>query len=159
MTNKLYKQLIAFGNFATPPSEKLYKEACLWIGKDASPLDKAPDDLGCAETINYIHKQAFSSYIGGGVSTTKLFFALDTDNTFTRVMKPIRGDIIICPTGYGNGEVSNGHTGIIGDNGLIMSNNSKTGKFDIHLTLADWRLRYQIKGGYPTYYFRKVLNS
>src|SRR3954462_12894985 len=60
--------------------------------------------------------------------------------------RPPSGDIVISPTGYGNGSMPNGHVGIIGDNGQIMSNNSATGLWDIHFTLASWKARYVDQG-------------
>jgi hypothetical protein len=156
---RLFKQLVVAGNFGTPASDKLYNEACKWIGTDASPQDKAPDEYGCVESFENVHHKTFGYNVGGKLSTIKLFFAIDNDPTFVRVKNPIKGDAILAVTTQGNGKISNGHVGIVGDNNTIMSNNSKTGKWDVHLTIESWNLRYNIVGGYPTYYYRKVFIS
>ena len=46
---------------------KLYLTALSCLGTDASPNDIAPDEFGCAETVNAIHKKAFGVEIGGDV--------------------------------------------------------------------------------------------
>ena len=50
----------------------------------------------------------------------------------------------------------NGHVGIMGDNGQIMSNNSNNGLWDIHFTLASWKARYVDQGGFPMVYYRRM---
>jgi hypothetical protein len=37
-----------------------------------------------------------------------------------------------------------------------MSNNSDTGRWDIHYTLATWKARYVDIGGFPLVYFRRM---
>ena len=138
--------------------EKLYYAAKKYLGTDASPNDIAPDELGCVESVNAIHKACFGFEIGGGVSTYRLYPILINSPLFVKVDSPLRGDIIISPTGYsdGQGTIKNGHVGILSDNGLIMSNNSKTGLWDEHISLNLWRDRYVLQGHYPQAYFRRV---
>lgn len=157
---ELFKKIILAGNFATPSSEWLYKIASRFIGVDASPDDRAPDEYGCADTVNMIVKVAFGKEVGGDVSTYRMIKALKVNNLFAQVTKPIRGDIIISPTGYGgNSLVKNGHVGIVGNNGQIMSNDSDTGKFLLKYNLDSWEQRYRVKGRYPIYYFRRIFKS
>lgn len=136
--------------------EKLYVSALVCLGKDATPNDLVPDELACAETVNAIHKYAFWFEIGGGASTYQMYKALLSHKDFIKVDQPMAGDIVISPTGYGNGKLSNGHVGIVGANDTIMSNSSKTGTFESNYTLVSWKKRYVTLGGYPMHYFRRV---
>lgn len=126
------------------------------LGSDASPNDVAPDEYACAETVNDIHQYAFGFQIGGTVSTALLYSALNVSKYFTRVDNPLPGDIIISPTGYGNGVLPNGHVGIVGPGNTIMSNTSANGKFLSNYTLSTWSVRYKQTGGYPVIFFRRV---
>lgn len=135
---------------------KLYAAALQSIGTDASPNDVAPDELGCAETVNAIFKSVFKSEIGGGLSTAHMFKALNSDARFMKVDQFLPGDIIISPTGMGNGKLSNGHVGIVGLDEKVMSNSSATGTFEENYTIKSWIKRYRNQGGYPIYFFRVV---
>lgn len=136
--------------------EFLYHVAKGCLGIDASPNDIAPDEYGCAETVNAIYFKAFGDYIGGNISTYRMYEALTKSPFFIRVDQPDRGDIIISPTGYGNGNLTNGHVGIMASSTDIMSNDSYTGKFEKNFTLKSWRDRYSKVGGYPVVFFRRV---
>jgi hypothetical protein len=126
------------------------------LGKDASPSDKADDEFACAESVNEIVFRALGDYAGGDLSTTRMYLALPNNKKFAKVTSPIKGDIVLPPTGYGNGSMPNGHVGIMGDNGRIMSNNSNNGPWDIHFTLASWKARYVDQGGFPMVYYRRI---
>src|ERR1700710_3343482 len=139
---RLFVSIIKAGNFGTPAGQTLFQTALSFLGKDASPKDIANDDVACAESVNDVVFAAFLENAGGGLSTALMFKALQTNTKFAEVSKPIKGDIVISPTGYGNGSLLNGHVGIVGDNNQIMSNNSANGLWDIHYTLASWRARY-----------------
>lgn len=138
------------------PNELLYWVAVGCIGIDASPSDNAPDELGCAETVNEIHLRAFDYYIGGDLSTRRMYLALQFSSQFKETTEFTRGDIVISPTGYGNGNLSNGHVGIVGEAGVIMSNDSDTGKFAPNYTIETWRARYVTKGGFPMKFYRRM---
>ena len=114
------------------------------------------NEFGCAESVNNVVFKAFGDYAGGDLSTARMYLAIQNNWKFAQVTTPIKGDIIISPTGYGNGSMPNGHTGIMGDNGQIMSNNSDTGIWDIHYNLASWKARYVDQGGFPQIYFRRM---
>lgn len=139
-----------------PARVHLYETALSFLGKDASPNDIAPDELGCAETVNAIYRRAFGIEIGGDVSTYRMYRALDVHPNFERVDSVAEGDIIISPTGYGNGRMKNGHVGVLGIDGKIMSNDSNTGKFVENFTVGRWNQHYGMKGGYPLAFFRVV---
>lgn len=153
-----YRTLIKDKNAPTQAGNVLYQTALSFIGQDASPLDEAPDELGCAETVNAIAKAAWGEVIGGGTSTYWLYFALKNHRKFVEVSTPLPGDIVISYTGSGgrNG-VKNGHCGIVAEGGKIMSNDSRTGKFETNFTTLSWKYRYSTIGGYPIYYFRRII--
>lgn len=162
------KQLVGlFTNPISPITEGnnrliLFAYAVKALGTDASPDDVAPDEYGCADTVCNILIKAFGvkKNIAFTVSTNLLFNELEKSPYYTRVDQPLSGDIIISPTGYGDGRLPNGHVGIIGqitgDNIVIMSNDSMTGKFLENYNLKTWRARYIAKGGYPVYFFRRI---
>lgn len=132
-------------------SEKIYRRAKSLLGQDASPRDLVRDDVACAESLcNVLEIPVIT-----GTYTLNYFLA--TSPLFEKVFNPVRGDIIISPTGTGNGQII-GHTGIVSDNGKIMSNNSNSGLWDEHLDISLWNWRYANLGGFPiNYYRRKVL--
>lgn len=140
----------------TANRDLFWQTAVSCLGTDASPNDVAPDEYGCADTVNCIHEKAFGYQIGGSVSTHKLFQALENSDDWSRVDTPSYGDIIISPTGYGNAKIPNGHVGIIDKDGKIMSNSSATGNFERNYTMEAWRNRYQVQGGYPVIFFRRA---
>lgn len=135
---------------------KLYCAALSYLGTDASPNDDAPDEYGCADSVSKIILNTFPGVIRGSVSTTQLYQQLKLSSGFYRVLDFRPGDIIISPTGYGNGSIANGHVGIIGEGEEIMSNTSSTGLWTQNYTLKTWVDRYRNKGGYPLFIFRKT---
>lgn len=135
--------------------QTIYDTACLNLKTDVSPNDIAPDEYGCAETVSDLLKMAGFD-IGLYLSTYQLYYALKSNSGFIRVDTPLYGDIIISPTGFGNGMLPNGHVGICGKDDKIMSNNSFTGLFEENYTQDAWKARYQKVGGYPLIYFRKI---
>jgi Bacteriophage peptidoglycan hydrolase len=152
----LFVKLIKAGNYATPASAKLYQTAMSFLGKDASPKNLAPNEVACAESVNDVVFAAFLENVGGGLSTASMYQALQSNTKFAEVSSPLKGDIVISPTGTGNGQLSNGHVGIVGDNNQIMSNNSENGIWDIHYTVASWRARYVSFGAMPMKYYRRM---
>jgi len=127
------------------------------LGTDASPNDLAPDEYACAETVSDILIKAFDPFVVNfTLSTYQLYNELLNSKEFVRVDKSEAGDIIISPTGYGNGNLPNGHVGIKFDDYNIMSNSSATGTFIKNYNLDTWKNRYSTLGGYPVVFFRKV---
>lgn len=141
------------------PMERLYAAAVACIGMDASPRDFAPDELGCMESVDTIYNHAFGHFIGNGktptLSTYEGFQFLNHSGNFEVVLNPEPGCIIISPTAYGVGKLSNGHTGIVAKFG-IMSNDSETGKWQKNYTIDSWRKRYEQLGGFPVVFFKPI---
>lgn len=135
---------------------KLYAKALTFLGIDASPNDLAPDEYGCADTVSAIVLACFGPIMRYSVSTAELYNILNTSPQFKKVTEFNFGDIIISPTGKGDGRIPNGHVGIFGEGEEIMSNSSATGNFTNNYTLTTWVERYRTHGGYPIYFFRKL---
>ncbi len=131
----------------------IYETAKSCIGKKMSPLYKA---YGCAEAVNAVVMLAIGNAVGGGASTYQMYQELKKNKRFKKLDRPEEGDIVISPSGYGNGKIANGHVGILGAGGFIMNNNSNTLKWDTHYDLDSWRKRYVVKGGFPMDYFRVI---
>ena len=131
----------------------LLRRALDHIGTDASPQDKVDDVLGCAESVTTILNKVRPTPIILGTWT--LMDYLDKSPHYKRVTVPMPGNIIVSATGTGNGRIR-GHTGIVGRNNAIMSNDSYTGKWMSNYTLATWRDRYERKGGIPTKFYSLI---
>lgn len=142
--------------------EKIYSTAVSFLGKDASPNDLANDEYGCADSVCGVLFKALG-YPGfeWTVSTTTLYTSLINSPDWMEVdaSHVKRGDVIVSPTGMSSivgTPISNGHTGVVGDNSTIMSNNSYKGVFESNYTFKTWEDRYVKKGGYKMHFFRKV---
>lgn len=144
------------------PSERLYNIAKSQLGVDASPRDLADDELACAETVNTLYEKAFGHKICvPGLSTTQLYKEMSANTgkfrkiILSRNSPTKKGWIIISPTNYGNGRLANGHTGIIGNYG-ILSNDSESGLLKENYTLNSWFDRYYNIGGFPVIAFEPI---
>lgn len=135
-------------------NEKLVQFCENNIGRDFTEYDS----VGCADTVNKILKEVLGYEAGGGPSTNKMYKELQKNKNFKQMdtYTAEAGDLILSPTGYGNGTISNGHVGILGSAGFIYSNNSSTSKLDKHLTAHQWKEYFKDKGGYPVTYWRAV---
>lgn len=132
----------------------LYKDAILHLGKDASPVDLAADDLGCAESVtNIIHKVIPEVPIITG--TYNLLEHLKNSSKFKQTVFLRPGTIILCATGTGNGRIR-GHTGILGEKAIIMSSDSATGLWLENFTYGSWYHKYATIGGFKVYLFIPV---
>ncbi len=137
---------------ATDMREILYEEAINCLGINLAPINK---NLGCVEALNNLAIRAIGRPIGGGFSSYWLYDELTKNKErFKQVKEPLRGDVIISPSGHGNGKIKNGHTGIVSDDGKIMSNDSAKLLWLQNWTIDRWKKRYQEKGGFPVEYFR-----
>lgn len=146
------------------PGEKIYNKAKSLLGTDASPMDKAPDGLGCAETVSTILNSIWS-YFRIVTGTWSLYDALRFDPKFVRITNPdqaMRGDIFLFVTGMGNGKISNGHVGFLMDNNMIASNDSGLydqnlkGKFVLNYTVDSFIKRFRDVGGYELFIYRAL---
>lgn len=136
---------------------RLYAHAISYLGIDASPLDEAPDDVGCADSVSRLVRAVFPQAFKGSIATADLYKQLRASSEFKLVTDFRAGDIIISPTGMGKtGKIKHGHVGIIGEYEEIMSNSSATGLWTNNYTLTSWVARYRTLGGYPIYFFRKL---
>ena len=138
-------------------NEIIYNEALRCLGRDISPKE---NEFACAESVNSVVMFALGTPVGGGTSTALMYQALQNKKRFKKVDEPLRGDIVISPTGYSRFRkppFRNGHVGIVSDSDKIMSNDSATSLWKQNYTLTTWKARYQTKGGYPMDFFR-VLN-
>jgi hypothetical protein len=148
-----YKTLFQWGNYSTAPGEKLYQTAVLCAGKDMAPMEW---EFGCAEAVNEVVYKAFGDYAGGDLSTRRMYLSIINNKKFMQVKIPLRGDIYISPTGWGNGKLKNGHVGILANNEHILSNDSQSGLFVDNFTIQSWNERYVKIGGFPVFIFRRI---
>jgi len=130
----------------------IYRMALDHLGVDASPNDKVPDELGCAETVTTILNKAVGTPIITGTWTMYDYM----NRNWHPTERPKAGDVLISPTGeskFGNKAPFVGHTAIVGERGVLLSNDSRTGKFMTNYTMESWKARYVKKGGYPMYFY------
>ncbi len=140
-------------------AELLYETAkdLLQPQKDVSPLDLAPDEVGCCESLEEVYRKTFGTYIGGKkpiLNTWELLVVLSDHPSFKRVDLPVPGTIVVNATGSGNGNVR-GHTGVCGVN-WIMANNSFNSYWSADYTYPAWERNFVIHGGMKTHYFLPV---
>lgn len=133
----------------------IHKIALEHIGRDASPLDRADDVVGCVESVTEILVKT-GTWPKVETGTYTFWRQLAQSRNWTLTANPQAGDIIISPTGTGNGRIR-GHVGILSNNGVIMSNDSYSGKWMANYDLKRWKDRYQGIGNFPIYYFTYVI--
>ena len=132
----------------------LYQVALESLNTDVSPKDRAADVVGCAESVSEVIRKVLPDFpiILG---TWTLNEKLKEDPRFKAVTIPMPGDIIMCPTGMGNGKFP-GHVGIVLAGGKIASSTSANGKFEQNYTLETWEKRWEVAGGFPIYYYSLI---
>ena len=127
------------------------------LGKDASPKDRATDEYGCAESVTEILNKAIGFPIITGTWTLDSY--LSQDKRFAPTQDPHPGDILVSPTGtskLGKKAPFVGHTAIVGENGILYSNDSYTGRWMANYTLDSWKARYVDKGKYDMRFYTLV---
>ena len=109
--------------------KKLYDAALSFLGTDASPKDLADDEYGCAESLNQVFRKAFGEWASPAniLSTRILYETMLISPKFKTTLTPEEGTIIVSPTGHSTKRAPTGHCGIVGANGIIMSNDSRSG--------------------------------
>lgn len=124
-----------------------------WLGRDASPSDIAPDELGCAETVTTLLKKVYpeTPIITG--TWTLWDYLRHPENGWTEIKVPVPGCVVISPTVPG--KPFPGHAGIVMDDNVIASNDSKNGTFRKNYTIDTWKKRYVEKGGYQQLYYKR----
>lgn len=151
------KTIIAF-NTALDSSRnnrlQIFSTVLALVGTDVTPEDIVPDEYDCSDTVcTILAKAGFP--VGNFPLTTDLFKYFTHSKEWSRVYEPYTGDVIISPTGWGNGQLSNGHVGFVGENSKIYSNSSATGLLTQNYTLTSWKARYVDIGGFPMLYMRR----
>lgn len=123
-------------------------------GEDASPQDFVDDALGCAESVSRVIQAIYPDFpvITG---TWTLREHLRQDKRFKATLNMDPGNVIVCPTGSGNGKIR-GHTGVIGKDNRIYSNNSFTGIWEPNYTVDEWINRYVGLGKLKIYVYEPV---
>lgn len=135
-------------------SVRLYEETLKCVNTDVTPKDVIPDPVACAETVSTLINKVVPFPIIAG--TYSLYEKLSKDDRFIRVFEPQKGDILIYPTKTGNGNLSNGHAFICGENNLFYSNDSESGLLKQNYTLSTARKRYVELGGFKEYFYRLI---
>ncbi len=117
---------------------KLYRAAVAHLGRDASPKDIVNDEVACVESLVTILRTLIVTFpfVTG---TWSLYDVLRQRPDTIVVSNPQPGDIVLSVTGMGNGIVKNGHTGVVGLDGTIMSNDSGDGVWKSNYTVESWR--------------------
>lgn len=141
-------------NQQTIKSKKLYDVAKASLGQ---LLSDGNANLGCAITVNNLAIKSWGYPIGGGASTTLLYKALQDPTKFTPILlaDAMPGDIIISPTGYALDPSQHGHTGVVGQFG-ILSNLSEDGRLHEQWTVPAWVEFYVVRLGFPIKLFRAI---
>lgn len=124
-----------------PPNLVFIRQAEAWLGRDASPLDKAPDTLGCAESVSNIIRTIIPSF-PYTVSTIRLYEALKESRRFKGTLTPSKGCIVVSPR-IGD---QPGHCGIFISDDRIASNNSQRGIWEDNYTWDSWIKYFKGKG-------------
>ena len=135
-----------------PLQKQVHVYARIVIGSDMSSI--APNELGCAESVTRLLQQVNANLCPVYTGTWHLLDHLIHAKTqFKEVTEQEAkdGSIVIAATGTGFG-LFPGHVGII-DSKRVLSNNSRTGKWDGYWSLLAFKDRYQRQGGMRIRYF------
>lgn len=133
---------------------KLYQAVVLKIGQDASPYDRVDDDLGCAESASTIIHSVIPEFpILTG--TYPLLEELQRSSKFQPTVFLRPGTVIIAATGTGNGKIR-GHVGFMGENHIIISNDSATGTMLENFTYGSFYRKYNAIGGMKVHLFKAI---
>lgn len=136
-------------------SQKLYETARSFLNKDASPEDVASDEVGCVDSVTSVlaaHLGTFPKL----TSTVDLYASLLKDKRFQSSVRLDVGNVVISVTGTGNGNLDHGHCGIVGENGTIMSNDSRDGIWRTNYSINSWIQKFRTQGGMKVRSFRLV---
>ena len=135
--------------------EKIINKCLEKQGTDFTEDWVCPDDVSCSFAVTTILKEIDPTFpIITGTATLDAY--LTSSSKFERVLEPEAGDIVVSPTGQGNGVLPNGHTGFYINTTEIMSNDSNSGLWQKNYTRDTWRNRYHYKGGMPVRLYRKI---
>lgn len=142
---RIYAQIVGL------QQKLIFKTALENQGRDVSPLDRATDEYGCAESVTELLRLVFPTFpVITGTWTLNQY--LSSDRKWAPTDSPKAGDVIISPTGEG-GARKIGHVGIVGEHNTVMSNSSYTGLWTTNYTIDTWKTKYKT---FPVYYYRYV---
>lgn len=134
------------------PRERLYKAAVESLGKEMSPIDIAPDELACGESVCNVIRLVYPDFPMLPY-TPDLADYLKKDKRFKGTLDPDPGNIIISPTAT---STRRGHVGIHLGNGRIASNTSENGLWEDNLSIDSWVKTYRTKNKLPIIYFEPI---
>lgn len=153
------RRIVSMFNTLFAPKKDLYQSALKYVGTDASPNDKAPDEVGCAESVSEILNDLFPNFpIWTGTWNLGDYLSKDARferKYYSRTDTIPSGTIIICRT-LPNKPFP-GHVGIVGINNTIFSNDSRKeflGKFLMNYTYEKWIERWCVQGGYAVEFYQ-----
>ncbi len=135
---------------------QLYEYAKSQLGKEKKGIpDTASQNVNCVEALNQIGIECFGKPFCQGASTITLSLTLKGSIRFAAVnlRDVLPGDIIVSPT---SGKRI-GHTGVVGKDGKVYSNNSNTGLWTDHWEITKWYLKYSVEYGLPVEFYRVIL--
>lgn len=135
-----------------PEDPKLYTIAKSLIGQHLTLDPSVPKETGCAQCMSYILKEAGYKIPKGGISGTYSLYEWLNKN-FHKTDTLEKGNILISVTGTGNDKIR-GHVGVVLDDEVIASNNSKTGLLDTHWKYENWKAYYTQVGKLKTVIFK-----
>ena len=122
-------------------------------------------NYGCAYAVNAIVQKATGAPVGGGLSTTDMYQALQQHaraaagkGCFATAVSQAAaspGTIIISPTTTIGGSLVHGHVGICMTDGCtkIASNSSSAGCFKQNFTLESWKTAFKTNKGLPVLFY------
>lgn len=131
---------------------KLYGIAKSLLKKHLTLNNSVDKNVGCAQALSYLLKEAGYPIPKGGISGTYSLYEWLVKN-FHKTDKLEPGCILISVTGTGNGKVR-GHVGVVLDDEVLASNNSSTGLLDTHWKYENWLAYYTQVGKLKTVIFK-----
>lgn len=133
--------------------ERLCNEAKEWIGKDASPANRAQSERACAETVTHLVGLIDPTIEWtNNLSTAAIQADMIAGRHFVEVEKPRPGTIVISATRGRN----IGHTGIFLTETRIGSNGSHDGIFRDNYSKDSWIMYFLVGKGLEVRYFDMV---
>lgn len=144
--------------FTSPTSKKIYEIAKSLMGQHITLDQSVPLDLGCAEAVSYILKSAGIPMPEKGIAGTAEMYAWLRDSGYFEMKDELApGRIIISPSDAPGALLPHGHVGVVALYG-VLSNDSVTGLFNEHMTIASWHEFFALRAHFPVYYFECILN-
>lgn len=138
------------------PSERIYEAAKKLLGKHLTLNNAVPKELGCAEAVSYVLKEAGYTVPKKGIEGVNALISYMVQNGFVEVEKPEVGCIITSHRASLS-DVNYAHTGVCMRYG-IASNDSQSGHFAENYSYSGW-LNYFNAHESITRYWKAVDNS